>query len=198
VGVPRVRVFFPAGHEPAEVLARRGYRLWRSAFTMQIELGGRVPAAPQLPEGIELRRFEPEAGETLRAALNEAFVDDPFFDEVTPAKFREFYLHARGFDPSLWLLAWDRAELAGFVLAFPEAAGQPDLGWIEVLGVRAPWRRRGLGESLLRTAFGVLHARGLRKVGLGVDAENATGALGVYERAGMRQVRRGDNWVLDL
>ena len=56
----------------------------------------------------------------------------------------------------------------------------------------------GLGEGLLRTAFATLHARGLRRVGLGVDAENVTGALRLYERAGMRKVGQTDNWILDV
>jgi ribosomal protein S18 acetylase RimI-like enzyme len=38
----------------------------------------------------------------------------------------------------------------------------------------------------------------VRRVGLGVDTENETGALRLYERVGMRAVRQGDNWTLDL
>lgn len=197
-GAARVRVFFPAGLEPAAVLAERGYRLWRSAFTMQVDLGEEAPREPALPSGIELRDYEPAATGALRAALNEAFAEDPFFDEATPSNFREFYLRARGFDPSLWLLAWDRGELAGFVLGLSERGGQTDLAWIESLGVRPSWRRQGLGEALLRTAIMRLHDRGFRKVGLGVDAKNATGALRLYDRVGMWVVRRGDNWALDL
>lgn len=67
------------------------------------------------------------------------------------------------------------------------------MGWINTLGVGTRWRGRGLGESLLCGAFSDLHARGLRRVGLGVDAENATGALRLYERVGMGVVRRFDN-----
>jgi ribosomal protein S18 acetylase RimI-like enzyme len=55
-----------------------------------------------------------------------------------------------------------------------------------------------LGEALLRAVFGELYSRGLRRVGLGVDAENETGALSLYKRVGLRPVSRGDNWVLDL
>jgi mycothiol synthase len=196
--VSRVRVFFPAGHELADLLAARGYRYWRSAYTMHINLGEMAPDAPAPPPGIELREYEEGDAELLRAAVNEAFADDPFFDEATPSRFREFFLNARAFDPSLWLLAWDRGELAAFVLAFPERAGDENLGWIQSLGVRGPWRRLGLGEALLRAAFSQLHARGLRTVGLGVDAENETGALRLYERVGMRVVRQGDNWVLNV
>ena len=73
--------------------------------------------------------------------------------------------------------------------------GEPGLGWVGTLGVRPGWRRRGLGETLLRASFRALHERGLRRVGLGVDTENVTGALRLYERVGMRPVRRYDNWV---
>ena len=194
----RVRAFFPAGHELADLVERRGYRLWRSAYTMHIELSDAAPEAPRLPPGLELREYRPGDADLLRAAVNEAFEGDPFFHKASPSHFREFYLGARGFDPSLWLLGWDRTELAGFILAFPEHAGDQTLGWVESLGVRPPWRRCGLGAALLRAGLRELHTHGLRRVGLGVDAENETGALRLYERVGMRAMSQGDNWVLDL
>ena len=51
--------------------------------------------------------------------------------------------------------------------------------------MRAPWPGRGLGLALLQHGFRELHRRGERHVGLGVDANNATGAVRLYERAGM-------------
>jgi mycothiol synthase len=196
-GRSRVRVNPPAGHEVAAIAEKRGYRPWRSSFTMEIDLHER-PQAPPGPDGLTLRSYEAADEQTLRAALNAAFADDPFWHTVTPSNFREFYLRARGFDPSLWLLAWNGADLAGFVLGYPERSGDMALGWVGTLGVPRAWRRRGLGEALLRHAFAKLYDRGLRRVGLGVDAENVTGALRLYERVGMRKTRQVDNWVLDL
>jgi mycothiol synthase len=196
-GIPQMRAYFNEGHELERVVEARGYHYWRSSFTMRVEFDAR-PDTPELPAGIKLRTYRDGDAEPLRAALNEAFVEDPFWHTITPASLREFYLRRRGFDPSLWLLAWDGDALAGFAITFPERPGDKDLGWVATLGVRAPWRRRGLGEALLRTAFGVLYDRGLRQIGLGVDAENPTGALRLYERAGMRALTRNDNWALDL
>ena len=130
--------------------------------------------------------------------MNEAFANDPFFHEETPERFREFNLRARGFDPALWLLAWDGQELAGFVLAFLERVGEPDLGWIGSLGVREPWRRRGLGDALLRSAIGELHARVCGAWASVSTPRTRPGLLTLYERAGMEVVRQGNNWVLDL
>jgi ribosomal protein S18 acetylase RimI-like enzyme len=58
-------------------------------------------------------------------------------------------------------------------------------GWVAGLGVRKPWRKRGLGLALLQRTFRLFHERGERSVGLGVDSENPTGATRLYERAGM-------------
>jgi ribosomal protein S18 acetylase RimI-like enzyme len=63
---------------------------------------------------------------------------------------------------------------------------------VAVLGVRPAWRRHGLGEALLRQAFHDLYELGRRRVGLGVDAENTTGATRLYERVGMHVVWRED------
>ena len=197
-GARQVRALLPAGHQLEASVKKRGYRLWRSNYTMEILLDDPPPEAARLPTPFQLRRYRPHDEVPLRTAINEAFADDPFHQDVTASNFREFFLRARGFDPSLWLLASDGHELAGFLLAYPERAGERDLGWIGSLGVRRQWRRRGLGEGLLRTALHDLHARGLRRVGLGVDAENATGAVGLYRRVGMKVMRQANNWTLDL
>lgn len=193
---PRVRAFFPSGHELTEIVERRGYGMSRSSFTMEAALDRAAP--PVLPEGIEVRAFRPQDEDDVRTLLNEAFAQDPLFHEYSPSRFHEFHLKARGYDPSMWFLAWSEEELAGCALASAGHEGDTELGWIGELGVRAAYRRRGLGEALLRAAFHELAARGLTRVGLGVDTENVTGALRLYERVGMRPVSHWDNWILDL
>jgi mycothiol synthase len=191
------RAYFPAGHELERVVSPRGYRLARSSYTMEVELE-EAPLEPELPKALTLRPYrEADDRETLRLALNEAFENDWHFHAVSPSNFNAFYVNQRGYDPTLWLLAWDGDELAGFALAASERPADPELGWIGTLGVRPAWRRRGLGEALLRAAFARLYARGLRRVGLGVDTENETGALRLYERVGMRPRLRNDTWMLE-
>jgi GNAT superfamily N-acetyltransferase len=60
-------------------------------------------------------------------------------------------------------------------------------GWVGMIGVRPAWRRRGIAEALLRTAFAEFARRGERRVALGVDAESPTGATRLCERLGMRR-----------
>ena len=192
-GARRTRLYVPDGHELARIAQERGYRLWRSSFTMEIDL---PVAGPSVPPGIELRPYRDDDAEVVRAALDDAFHEDPVWHGVSPSNFREFYVKARGFEPRLWLLGWDGGELAGVVLAYSVRVGEPGLGWVGTLAVRRPWRRRGLGEALLRAGFAALYERGFRRAGLGVDTENVAGALRLYERVGMRPVRRFDNWEL--
>ncbi|HEY2355209.1 MAG TPA: GNAT family N-acetyltransferase [Gaiellaceae bacterium] len=197
--VSRVRV---ADYAPdsglAGTAAARGYRQWRSAFTMRTDFTDAPPQPGAALEGVVVDTFRDQDGDQLREAINEVFRPDPFFDVLSPERFRTAYLGHRDFDPSLWLLAHHATELVGFVLAFPEALAEPGIGWVESLGVRSRWRGRGIGESLLRSALHALHARGLHGAALGVDGSNETGAARLYERAGMRVIGRIDNWALDL
>ncbi len=75
-------------------------------------------------------------------------------------------------------------EIAGVALCDWKRNGE--WGWVETLGVRPAWRRRGIGQALLRSAFLAFFERGERTVALQVDAESPTGATRLYERAGMR------------
>jgi len=66
---------------------------------------------------------------------------------------------------------------------------EPGVGWVRILGVIREHRQRGLGQALLRHTFREFAGRGFNAVALGVDAENPTGAVRVYERAGMHVER---------
>jgi ribosomal protein S18 acetylase RimI-like enzyme len=95
---------------------------------------------------------------------------------------------AETFVPSLWFLALAGDELAGFSLCRRDST-DPAAGYVELLGVRRPWRRHGLGEALLRHSFQAFRERGWTRGTLGVDASSPTGATRLYERAGMSVYR---------
>src|SRR5262249_26310765 len=130
-GIPRVRVPQPEGHELADICAARGYRPWRSSFTMEIDLDDRPGGG--VPGGFELRTYREDDTNVLLEAINEAFAEDAHWHTVTPSIFRDFYLRARGFDPALWLLAWDGDHLAGFSLAYLQRGGDATRGWVGTL-----------------------------------------------------------------
>jgi mycothiol synthase len=195
LGAKRVRSFVVEEHAVGDLVNGRGYRTIRGSWTMEIEFGVEAPAEPVLPDGIEIRPYRhPEDEQRVYEALQEAFRDHWDFRPATLETWREFNVKTRNFEPDLWLVAWDADQVAGASLNYPERGGDPGHGWVGTLGVRRDWRRRGLGEALLRRSFAALHARGLRKVRLSVDSENPTGATRLYERAGMRVVRQSNTW----
>ncbi len=85
------------------------------------------------------------------------------------------------FDPTLWMIAWDGYEVAGF----SQNRFRKGIGWIGTIAVRRPWRKKGLGIALLRHTFGEFYKRGTTTIGLGVDSANLIGATRLYQRVGM-------------
>ena len=81
-------------------------------------------------------------------------------------------------------------EIAGYTICRWERPGEPEVGHLRDLGVRRPWRRRGIAASLLGHSFAEFQRLGKRKVSLGVDSTSLTGADRLYERAGMRAIQR--------
>jgi ribosomal protein S18 acetylase RimI-like enzyme len=66
--------------------------------------------------------------------------------------------------------------------------------WVGQVGTRPAWRRRGLASLLLATALAGYRRAGYQRAGLGVDTENASGALGLYERLGFVVDHRSVTW----
>jgi mycothiol synthase len=184
---PDLRVFIHNGMMASDVVSRQmheteGYRPIRFSWHMDVQLE-EAPREPAWPEGIELRPFVlTEHNHRLYEAHEEAFSDHWGH---TPHTFEDWQHHMSGredHDPSLWFVAWDHDQIAGYSLCRYRMGH----GWVGTLGVRRAWRKRGLGEALLLHSFGEFYKRGISTIGLGVDAESPTGATRLYKKAGMK------------
>ena len=168
----------PVSHE---LHGNEGYQPLRYHWRMEIKLDA-PPPAPVFPEGIELRPFiKGEHDIAVWQAQNEAFRDHWGSHEVSLEEWRHSRFNDPEFDSTLWPIAWDSDEVAGFSLN----RYRMGIGWIRTLGVRRPWRKHGLGEALLLHSFGEFYRRGTKTIGLGVDAQNPTGATRLYQKVGM-------------
>jgi GNAT superfamily N-acetyltransferase len=185
---PRVGIYRQADSS-RQLFDDMGYQPVRSSYTMRINMDA-PPPAPQWSEGIALRPFDLERDMTaVYRAVDESFsdhfglVESPFEEGLD--RFKHFMTGYDGFDPTVWFIAMDGDEVAGISLCREQSIDDPNVGWVNTLGVRRSWRKRGIGLALLRHSFYELYRRGKRMAGLGVDAENLTGALRLYEKAGM-------------
>jgi len=67
-------------------------------------------------------------------------------------------------------------------------------GWLHSVFTRRPWRKRGLANVLINRSLAAIRDRGMDTGILGVDADNPTGALGLYERNGFVVAERSTAW----
>jgi mycothiol synthase len=171
-----------------------GWRPIRYSFQMRIELDGSDTADPRWPDGLEPRNVREGEVERVYEAHMDSFADHWDFRRQSFDEWSRYFTDSHRFDPTLWWLVDDGDELAAISLNSWHPSGDRQFGWVNVLGVRAAWRRRGLATALLRHSFRDFRQRGATRVGLGVDGENTTGAVRLYETVGMRQVRRNDTY----
>jgi ribosomal protein S18 acetylase RimI-like enzyme len=171
-----------------------GYRVERHYFFMGRTGLDRLPEA-RLPSGLELRPATPDDMRAIWNAKEEAFRDH--WGHVTKSEADyQCWLNDPSLTASLWQIAWDaaRGEIAGVSL---NSINEEDnrqygfkRGWVNSLGVRRPWRRRGLARAILVSSLQRLNEHGMTEVVLGVDAETPTGALRLYESVGFKVLNR--------
>ena len=186
LAAPSVRVFIRSTMDGKDEEAKKahedsGYVPIRFNWRMEIKLND-APPLPVWPDGIELRPFvREEHSRAVLDAVNEAFRDHWGSHERTFEDWERSRFNNADYDPSLWVIAWDGDQIAGFSIN----RFRMGIGWVSTLGVRRPWRKKGLGLALLRHSFGEFYNRGMKTIGLGVDASSPTGATRLYQGAGM-------------
>jgi ribosomal protein S18 acetylase RimI-like enzyme len=179
--------------ERDRLLLERGYAAVRHAFVMVRPTLDDLADAP-LPAGLEIREVRPEHLPAIWAAHVEAMRDERGFAEPDEAKYQQFLTDPVTSDATLWRVAWDGDQVAGQVRSFINLEENRRRGTLrghtEFISVRRPWRRRGLARALIAASFPLLRARGMTEATLGVDTENPSGALRVYESCGFHAVSR--------
>ena len=172
-----------------ELFVGRGYRHVRSFWHMQRGLpAGDTPV--DVPDRITMRLGRPDGDEVIAyRVLDEAFRDHFGYEPADQEEWLQEFRGMPGYDPSLIVLAFEGDEPVGVSVSM---AADDGVGWVGDLGVREPWRRRGVGRALLTRSFAELAARGHHEVRLGVDTENTTGATHLYDGVGMTVRRRYD------
>src|SRR5262249_1739688 len=178
-----VRVFLAAQDERTrQVVEAAGFELFRHSFRMQIDFDDDLPA-PEWPKGVAVRTFV--RGEDDHAAweAHQNAFEDSFEHAIWPYESWREWAFTEAFDPSLWFLAHEGDEIVAVSFCKANAGAEGELGWVNVLGVRRPWRRRGIARALLLHSFAEFRARGKSGAGLGVDGLNPTGAVRLYEGA---------------
>jgi ribosomal protein S18 acetylase RimI-like enzyme len=174
-------------------LEARGFRPVRYFYRMRRDLSEPIPDV-RLADGLTLRTFTPDLSRRVLDAFNEAFRDHWSFELITDEDWQQFFIERSSFRPDLTFVVMDGDQVAGasFNTISLEANAREGIseGWVAELAVRRAWRKRGVATALLCATMRAFKAEGLDFATLGVDTENPSGALRLYERVGFRPVKR--------
>jgi mycothiol synthase len=197
-GRQRVLGSWSGDSQPADsaLMASAGFSPVRWFFEMTCPS---VDDAPDLalPDGLIVRPITPDLIRPVWRADVEAFRDHwGGFDDSDEQLQR--WLSMPATDVSLWVVAFDGDEVAGGSINFIDAAENEALGikrgWVGSVFTRRPWRKRGLASALVARSLMLFRERGMTSAGLGVDADNPSGALAIYERLGFEVSYRSTAW----
>lgn len=167
-----------------EALTHAGFRLAQRYLRMEMTLR-EPPPTPAWPAGVVARPFVAGQDERAVYGVMQAAFAGVYDYEVSYDEWRREVFAPQQMDPALWTLATDGETLVGAIISRTDTDDDGQLGWLEDVGVHPAWRQRGLGLAMLHHSFGAFFARGVTRCGLSVDAQNASGAVRLYERAGM-------------
>lgn len=171
------------------LLEDSGYAPVRHGYTMVRPNLDPVTDA-RMPEGLEIRPVRDEHLRAIFEAGEEAARDMWDYWPATDEDYQLFLTDPIQGDRTLWRIAWDGDQVAGQVRGFINAEENERFGqkrgWVENILVRRPWRKRGLARALMASTIDALRERGMTEAALGVDAENPSGALRLYESVGFR------------
>ncbi|NEQ37081.1 MAG: GNAT family N-acetyltransferase [Okeania sp. SIO3I5] len=168
------------------------FKIERYLFTMERSLTEPIPEAI-FPEGFTLKNIDNEADAAAWTEMfNQTFIDHWNHQDIT-VEFVKNKLNNSKYQPELSLVA---VAPDGTFAALcdcqihpenNELKGRKD-GYINILGTRRGFRKRGLGRGILLSGLKLLKAEGMETAVLYVDADNLLGATRLYESVGFRRV----------
>lgn len=167
--------------EKTALVLREGYKPVWTLAEFEFTKFDKLPNIP-LPEGFVLKPVEEKHLRMIYDANHEVYAGTWGHTAPSEEDFQEFI---KDIDPTLWQVAWDGEQIAGFVLS----EIRNGRGETTEVSVRKPWRRKGLAYALLVRSLQELHKRGVSTIRLHTDAEGKAGARPLYEKTGFKHLK---------
>jgi mycothiol synthase len=178
-----------------------GFEQTRYFFELKRPFDAPIPVV-EVPDGLRLVPFEPAYDEALRLVHNEVFLDHWGSTPKDEETWKVWFTGSRSFRAALTFLVLDGDRIVAYANGFEYEADTAVTGIREVyvgqVGTVRSHRGRGLAAVALSALMRQAEQAGFKRASLGVDAENPTGALGLYERLGFHQHAKSITYRLPL
>lgn len=184
------------------LLGNCGFKADRHFCRMARSISQPIPE-PKIPKGFTLSQFRgAQDAQAWVEMFNQSFIDHWNHHDLTVEQF-QYDLAKPSYRKDLDLIA---VALDGTFAAFChceisieecDRTGRNE-GWIMSLGTRRGFRNIGLGRAMLLAGLHRLKAVGIETAIIGVDADNQSGALGLYESVGFHNIRNTIAYVKEL
>jgi len=152
-----------------------------------------------LPEGIVIRKPEEHEYRKVFDMYKEAFKDHWGYQPTSEKEF-ESWPDEREFQPDLWKIAWDGDKVVGTVLNYVDEAENEEnnrkRGYTETITVHRDYRGKGIAKAIIAESIRMFTAMDMEECALGVDAENTSGALKLYQHLGFEEDENETSIVL--
>src|SRR5262245_29683588 len=183
-----------------QVLEADGYAPIRHSFEMLRPNLENIPHRP-LPDGMEIRPICDRDLTKIWDAHEEAFSDHWGKIPAAPNAFQS-WRDSPDWNRQLSRVAWEGEQCAGIVQIFIPGdhnnTAAKKRAYTEAICVRRPWRRKGVASALIASCLHALKEAGFDEAALGVDTQNLSGALRIYETMGYQVKARYSTYRRDF
>jgi mycothiol synthase len=187
VGMP-----VPQGSVGDRLLESLGYHVRWNSWVLELLEGAQIPER-SLPEGYAVRAATEDEHEACWTVQEDAFLEWSVRERDTFESWQATTTRRPGFEP------WNLRVVTdpdGEVVAMAVIQLGSECAFIGRLATRKDQRGRGLAQALLVDSFAVAAEHGATRSELSTDSR--TGALGLYEKVGMRVTSTWVNRAVDL
>lgn len=184
-----------------ELVERHGFSPGGYHTEMRRDLRTETVEIPQVPRPLELRPWSYELDDAIRLAHGEAFGADS-----RPPSAERWQEGRTYFVPEWSFLVLDhtsdRAQVAGYILSSKYEQDWEALGWsegyVDMLGVRAPWRGKGIATALLTRVMGAYAESGMEYAALGLDHPSRDDSFGLFDKLGFIPTRDSTTYIMQV
>lgn len=164
----------------ARLFERFGFAVAR--FFLEMTAPAASAPAASIADGVRIAPYEPARERDVHTVHTAAFRELWGYQQRTFESWAPLTVRSEAFLPRLSRLALAGDEIAGYVLSY--ASDVPGRLYVGHVGTAGSWRRQGIATGLLAEVLGEAGKAGYTHAALDTDADNATGAAGIYAKVG--------------